>query len=69
MLVGLPGSGKSTFSKSLAAHGGGDWVVANQDKLGKRACVAVVGKSAGRRRLALDRCNVARAERAEVRPR
>ena len=69
VLVGLPGSGKSTFAAALARHGGdkapGAWAVASQDDLGRRACVQLVGRSAGRRRLVLDRCNVAAAERRE----
>ena len=69
VLVGLPGSGKSTFAAALARHGGdrapGAWAVASQDDLGRRACVQLVGRSAGRRRLVLDRCNVSAAERRE----
>ena len=69
VLVGLPGSGKSTFAAALARHGGdrapGAWAIASQDDLGRRACVQLVGRAAGRRRLVLDRCNVAAAERRE----
>eukprot|EP00594_Rhizosolenia_setigera_P012520 CAMPEP_0178964414 /NCGR_PEP_ID=MMETSP0789-20121207/15655_1 /TAXON_ID=3005 /ORGANISM="Rhizosolenia setigera, Strain CCMP 1694" /LENGTH=690 /DNA_ID=CAMNT_0020649169 /DNA_START=15 /DNA_END=2087 /DNA_ORIENTATION=+ len=43
------------------------WVVVNQDKLGRKACVDLAGKSAGMKnlRVVLDRCNTTEKEREE----
>ena len=48
VLVGPPGSGKSTFAKQLAR--GKDWRQINQDELGKKGCVRVARKLALQRR-------------------
>lgn len=68
MTVGLPGAGKSTFSRALEASGG--WVRANQDDLGRKDCEKLVSKTVpdvrkGKVRLVVDRCNIGCAERKE----
>eukprot|EP00798_Chlamydomonas_sp_ICE-L_P018252 gene18252-24705_t len=64
MLVGLPGSGKSTFSAALVRSGRG-WTHVCQDECGgsRRSCEAAFGIAALRgsdvgRHVILDRCNV-----------
>lgn len=64
LLVGVPGSGKSTFAHKLTPAGGWAWV--NQDTLGDRqACEAAVkqalrsGKS-----VIVDRCNFNKQQRS-----
>ena len=43
VVVGLPGSGKSTFSAAVREHDANRWAVANQDWLGSRqACERAV---------------------------
>eukprot|EP01113_Clastostelium_recurvatum_P040695 TRINITY_DN6351_c0_g1_i3.p1 TRINITY_DN6351_c0_g1~~TRINITY_DN6351_c0_g1_i3.p1 ORF type:complete len:409 (-),score=87.48 TRINITY_DN6351_c0_g1_i3:11-1237(-) len=63
MLVGMPGSGKSTFGKTLAGVDRGNrWTYISQDDIGsRRLCEealgrAVLGKNS-RRKVILDRCN------------
>jgi atypical dual specificity phosphatase len=57
ILVGLPGSGKSHFARSLASREPTKWRVVSQDDSGSRAlCEAEVGRASTR--LLLDRCNV-----------
>jgi len=68
VMVGLPGSGKSTFSHALEASG--DWTRANQDDLGRKGCEKKVAEVVpqvrqGRTRLVLDRCNTTKMERKE----
>jgi len=81
MLMGLPAAGKSTFANTLASEwqkhndersatrGGNNkedvFVVINQDKMGKKACIELAGKCAGRDRVLLDRCNATASERSE----
>ncbi|KIY95355.1 hypothetical protein MNEG_12607 [Monoraphidium neglectum] len=67
MLVGLPGSGKSTFARALAAAGG--WSHVCQDDCGGRAAaesafgIAMLrGPDVGRH-VILDRCNATAADR------
>jgi predicted kinase len=65
MLVGLPGSGKSTFAQQLVASGGG-WTRACQDELsGRDAFESEVGRVAkdSNNRLILDRTNMKRSDR------
>lgn len=69
MMVGLPGAGKSTFSRALEASGGG-WVRANQDDMGRKNCEKCVSSTVplvrkGQARLVVDRCNTTKAERHE----
>lgn len=66
--VGLPGSGKSTFSRALESSGA--WARANQDDLGRKGCEQRVSEMVpqvrqGRTRLVLDRCNTSKEERKE----
>lgn len=62
ILVGLPGSGKSSLAARLAGKG---YDVVNQDNLGDRkSCVqAVKDALAESRRLVVDRCNCTRLQR------
>ena len=61
ILVGLPGSGKSTFSKMLDAN---RWRVVSQDEVGsKRACENMIGQLSKRHCVVLDRCNPTAKER------
>lgn len=65
MLVGLPGSGKSTFAEQLVRSGGG-WVRLCQDEMeGRDALENVIGHTAkdDSTRLVIDRTNVKRADR------
>lgn len=65
VLVGLPGSGKSTAAQELvAAHA--DWARVNQDELGdRRACEAAASAAlASGRSVVIDRCNFDAAQRA-----
>ena len=53
------------LAKSSASNVG-SWIVINQDRLGRRACLELAGQKAnGRDRIIIDRCNVTAAERAE----
>jgi len=66
--VGLPGSGKSAFARRLSESpllydNKNEWLVINQDKLGRKECERLAGKSKNRR-VILDRCNVTESERA-----
>ena len=75
MLMGMPAAGKSTFSNTLASEweklttkkshpkSKNGWVIVNQDKLGKKACIDLAGRSAHRGRVILDRCNATQNER------
>jgi len=68
MTVGLAGSGKSTFSKSLQATG--CWVRANQDDLGAKACMKLISETVpavrrGTTHLIVDRCHLTRNERKD----
>jgi tRNA uridine 5-carbamoylmethylation protein Kti12 len=84
ILMGLPASGKSTFSANLIAsweeqindaastshheakslpHD--SFVIANQDKLGKKACVSLVSESVRQHRIIIDRCNPRESDRQE----
>ena len=75
MLVGLPGSGKSTFTKAVCDSRGEarcPWVVVSQDDLGsRRACEEAVGAVLGGRgrktgqSVILDRCNCSPKDRHE----
>ncbi|KAH9910490.1 ATP dependent DNA ligase [Epithele typhae] len=65
VLVGLPGSGKSTFVRALLARDPRGWTHISQDESGSRAaCERAIGHAAHGRVL-LDLCNVARARRAD----
>ena len=63
--VGLPGSGKSTFSKLLASQSGGKWVHVSQDELGTQdECRKAIAKALKHRQpLVFDRCCVLERER------
>ncbi|KAL6764605.1 AAA domain-containing protein, partial [Haematococcus lacustris] len=63
VLVGVPGSGKSTIAQQLREAG---WVVVNQDVLGsRRSCEAAFDEAlqAGRN-VVVDRCNFDAAQRS-----
>jgi atypical dual specificity phosphatase len=62
MLVGLPGSGKSWFSKALLARHPNGWTHICQDESGSRElCEVEIGRADGR--VLLDRCNASAADR------
>ncbi|KAG6811463.1 hypothetical protein H0H92_007286 [Tricholoma furcatifolium] len=64
VLVGLPGSGKSTVRKALLARDPSGWTTISQDESGSRAsCETEIGMSPGARRVILDRCNTAATDR------
>ncbi|UPR00841.1 FCP1 homology domain-containing protein [Chloropicon primus] len=62
ILVGLPGSGKSTFAQKLRSKG---WWIISQDALGSReSCLREFRKALQRgKNVAVDRCNHTRAQR------
>eukprot|EP01124_Arcella_intermedia_P032352 TRINITY_DN7527_c0_g1_i1.p1 TRINITY_DN7527_c0_g1~~TRINITY_DN7527_c0_g1_i1.p1 ORF type:complete len:173 (+),score=48.24 TRINITY_DN7527_c0_g1_i1:68-586(+) len=62
ILVGLPGSGKSTIAKELEKSG---WIRANQDELGSAGeCQKVIAKAVKHNaNVVLDRCNTMEKER------
>lgn len=59
ILVGPPGSGKSTFARSVQRGATSDWAVINQDTLGsRRACARAMADALGaRQHVLIDRCN------------
>ncbi|KAF5379348.1 hypothetical protein D9757_007659 [Collybiopsis confluens] len=63
ILVGLPGSGKSWFSRSLVARDRANWTYISQDETGSRAsCETEIGyRRSGR--VILDRCNTSDSDR------
>jgi len=65
-LVGLPGSGKSSWATQLVRLSKGAFVRINQDELGSRnKCEGALREAvAAGRSVILDRCNVTRTERA-----
>ncbi|RDX50518.1 ATP dependent DNA ligase [Lentinus brumalis] len=67
VLVGLAGSGKTTFSRMLMARDPRGWTYISQDDSGSRkACETAIGNvRPGRGRVLLDRCNVSRDDRKE----
>lgn len=66
MLMGLPGSGKSTFALTLAASAPSEWTLVNQDRMGKKKCISLAGSNTGKKkRVILDRCHPTESERRE----
>lgn len=64
ILVGLPGSGKSWFSRALLARDPSGWTTISQDDAGNRsACETAIGRARTKGRVLLDRCNTAREDR------
>ncbi|KAF9535609.1 ATP dependent DNA ligase [Crepidotus variabilis] len=65
MLVGLPGSGKSWFSKSLLARNPEGWARISQDDSGSRSsCETQIGRTPKKnQRVLLDRCNTSAEDR------
>ncbi|KAJ3573068.1 hypothetical protein NP233_g2671 [Leucocoprinus birnbaumii] len=64
VLVGLPGSGKSWFSKSLVARAPQQWTQVSQDESGSRSqCESAISRGTGATYTILDRCNMADTER------
>ncbi|KAF5312508.1 hypothetical protein D9619_002544 [Psilocybe cf. subviscida] len=65
ILVGLPGSGKSFFAKSLLARDPTKWVYISQDDTGSRSiCENAIGRAPAKgNRVILDRCNTSAADR------
>ncbi|KAJ8079568.1 hypothetical protein PM082_011155 [Marasmius tenuissimus] len=63
VLVGLPGSGKSWFSRSLIVRDSKSWTRISQDDSGSRSsCETAIGHAQSGRVL-LDRCNTAATDR------
>jgi protein-tyrosine phosphatase/predicted kinase len=62
MLVGIPGSGKSTFAASLETVSNG-WKRISQDERGRRVCEELAGTWSKTGRVVLDRCNVEESDR------
>jgi predicted kinase len=62
IMVGLPGSGKSTLSKELERYG---WIRVNQDELGNsEECKKLIQKSLRKNlSVVIDRCNTQTKER------
>mmetsp|Transcript_15941 Transcript_15941/g.23960 ORF Transcript_15941/g.23960 Transcript_15941/m.23960 type:complete len:220 (+) Transcript_15941:79-738(+) len=88
VLMGLPASGKSTFSNRLQSqwqqrvdesqqkahqqqgqggksNGDDNFLIANQDKLGKKECIKLVSENAKKHRIIVDRCNPMASDRNE----
>ena len=65
VLIGLPGSGKSTFCNSLLARNPQGWLRISQDDSGSKAfCETEIGRpSNGGKRVILDRCNTSADDR------
>jgi len=63
ILVGFPGSGKSTVAANLHQFSG--WVVVNQDTLGDRKKCVEEARLAlqGKQKVVIDRCNISRVQR------
>lgn len=70
ILMGLPGSGKSTFSsclqETLTENSKEFWTIINQDRLGRKACEKLAGSRGNSKshRIVLDRCNIFESERS-----
>mmetsp|Transcript_18669 Transcript_18669/g.31897 ORF Transcript_18669/g.31897 Transcript_18669/m.31897 type:complete len:167 (-) Transcript_18669:66-566(-) len=68
MVMGLPGSGKSTFCRRLMELdcGANNWIHVNQDELGKKEALKRASSGANRRnRLLVDRVHPTVADRQE----
>lgn len=66
ILVGLPGSGKSTFSKHLEKYLGEDLVYVNQDTTGRKEVEKTISINCKNNKLVLiDRCNLTKDDRKE----
>ena len=65
MTVGLPGSGKSYFSKLLTSRSGGKWIHVSQDELGTQdECRKAIAKALKHQEpFVFDRCCVLERER------
>ncbi|KAH9486205.1 Dual specificity protein phosphatase 23 [Psilocybe cubensis] len=64
VLVGLPGSGKSWFSKSLISRDPSKWThISQDDSRSKEACETEIGRSPKGKHVLLDRCNTSAADR------
>ncbi len=65
MLIGLPGSGKSTFSKHMESYVSGV-IRVSQDDIGKKACWDLMSSNAQSDTLVIvDRCNNKKADRKD----
>ena len=66
-LVGLPSSGKTTFSNLLLQYYKSAIIHINQDEIGREGCYDVLCKYAKKKNITiiLDRCNLTRIERNE----
>jgi protein-tyrosine phosphatase/tRNA uridine 5-carbamoylmethylation protein Kti12 len=66
ILVGIPGSGKSTFSTHLEKYLKNDMVYLNQDIQGRKELSKEIFKNSKNKKLVIvDRCNLTRQERDE----
>jgi broad-specificity NMP kinase len=60
MLIGLPCSGKTTFSNNILDNFGSSVLHLNQDEIGKKACYELLNCN---KTIILDRCNLTIDER------
>ena len=66
MLMGLPGSGKSTFANALTASAPSEWTIVNQDRMGKKKCILLAGSNTNKKKhVILDQCHPTESERLE----
>ena len=66
ILVGIPGSGKSTFSKHIEKYLGDDMVYLNQDTQGRKDLSKEISKNCKNKKLVVvDRCNLTKKDREE----
>lgn len=64
ILMGLPGSGKSTFAQYLK-DSGGDWIHVNQDEMGRKEATKQASRASRQKRVIVDRCHPTEADRRE----
>jgi atypical dual specificity phosphatase len=66
-MVGLPASGKTTFSNTILIHFDTTVIHLNQDEIGRSGCYDTLCKFAKKqdKTIILDRCNLTSAERAD----
>ena len=66
ILVGIPGSGKSSFSKHLEKYLGNDLVYLNQDTQGRKELTRLISVHSRNKKIVIvDRCNLTKKDRQE----